>query len=198
MILDQKQSQIAPCRRCSVGGKLAQLGAGFGDGCQFKRKGRALFQATTKSSEPTAVSFGDRFANGQPEPQTRAALLARRLDLEERVEDVPQWPRINPDAGVANFDGQMISLVATRFDGDPSSPRCEFNGVLDEIPKDLLQPAGIAFNEMPCGGGFERELKSFTVNLRLTNSNRLLETQMDIDPNATQLELAAGYACDIE
>ena len=182
MILHKEQPQaFAPCRSYSVGGKPAHFRMGLGDGRQFKAKGRAFAQPSAGGGERAAVRFGDRFANRQPEPEAPDPLLERVLDLEERIEDVPQRPRVNPDACIAKLDGQMASLVAARFDGDPPTRGREFDSVLDQIPKDLLEPAGIPVHQVPRGVELERELESFAVDLRLADSDRLLETQVHID-----------------
>src|ERR1700730_15431180 len=144
------------------------------------------------------MRFGDRLANRKPKPQARAALLMRELNLKERIEDVPPRPRINADACIAKFDGQPISVVTPRFNGDLPTPGCVFDSVLDQVPKDLLEPAGISVRKMPRRGGREHELESFAIDLRPAYSNRLPETQVHIDCFPTQFELPAGYACDVE
>ena len=149
---------------------------GIGDGRQFKAKGRASAQPSTRSGERAPVRFGDRFANCQPEPETPNPVPERGPGLEERIEDVRQRLRLNSEPCVAKLDNQIASLVAARFDGDLPTRGRELDSVLDQVPEDLLESAGIGVHKVPPGIELDRELEFFGVDLRLADSNCLPET----------------------
>src|SRR5438552_2773569 len=99
MVLHKEQPQaFASLWRRSFGGKPAQFPMGLGDGRQFNAKSRALVQSGTVSGERAAVRFSDRFADRQSEPEASAPapLLKREVDLEERLEEMRQRPRVDP------------------------------------------------------------------------------------------------------
>src|SRR6266705_3905004 len=119
-----------------------QLRIGLGDRRQFNTKSRAFTQHSTGSGQRAAVRFDNRLANREPEPKAGNALLDG-MHLEEGFEQMEQRPWLNPDACVAKLDGQTGSLVAARFDRNASARGREFDGVLDQVPKDLLESASI-------------------------------------------------------
>src|SRR5437660_1058702 len=109
-----------------------------------------------------------------------------------------QRRRVDPDACVAKLNGQSRDLVGARFDGNAPAHGREFNGVFDEIPKDLLETASIPVNKVPRGIELNCELEFSGVDIRLTDPDCLPETQMRISRFAMKLELAARHACEVE
>ena len=109
MVLHKEQPQtFAPHRRRSVEGTPAQFPMRLGDSRQFNAKSRALVQPGTDGRERAPVRFSDRFADRQPEPEAPASapLLKRALDLEERLKEIRQRPRVKPNTCIANVDAQ--------------------------------------------------------------------------------------------
>src|SRR5438874_10093487 len=109
-----------------------------------------------------------------------------------------QRRRVDPDACVAKLNGQSRGIVEARSDGDAPAHGRKFDGVLDQIPKDLLKTAGVRVHKVPRSIELNRELEFFGVDIRLTNCDRLAETQMHISRLAMKLELAARHAGEIE
>ena len=109
MVLHKEQPQtFAPHRRRSVGGTPAQFPMRLGDSRQFNAKSRGLVQPGTDGRERAPVRFSDRFADRQPEAEAPASapLLKRALDLEERLKEIRQRPRVKPNTCIANVDAQ--------------------------------------------------------------------------------------------
>src|SRR5207248_6117865 len=108
-----------------------------------------------------------------------------------------QRGRVDPDACVAKLNGQSRGLVGARFDGNAPAHR-KFDGVLDQIPKDLLETASIPVYKVPGGIELNCELEFFGVDIRLTDPDCPPETQMRISRFAMKLELAARHAREVE
>src|SRR5437764_2703308 len=160
MILHKEQPQVCvACRRSGDGGKSTHFRTRISDGRQLKPKGCAFAQASAGGGERAAVRFGDRSANRKAEPEAPDPLFEQGLGLEERVEDARQRLRLNSEACIAKLDSQIGSLIAVGFDDYLSTRGRELDSILDQVPEDLLEPAGISIHKVPRRIELDRELE---------------------------------------
>jgi hypothetical protein len=78
------------------------------------------------------------------QPQAETAMCPPRVafELAEAVEDEGEKLRLDPHAGVAHNDRDVLDL-ALKTDSDLPSSGCELDSVGQEIPDDLLQAVGV-------------------------------------------------------
>src|SRR5262249_41275312 len=89
------------------------------------------------------MHLDDVTRDGQAETQTAVFPRGRAVGLAETLEDVRQKLRLDADAGIADRDLDLaFDAPKPRFDA-PAFIR-ELDGVREQIPESLLQPAGVA------------------------------------------------------
>ena len=89
-----------------------------------------------------AVQFDDRFDQRETDSESSTPAHQRCIDLRERIEDVRQKIRGNPDPRVANRHDEVTPLGHDR-DLDPSALRRELEGIRQEVVNDLLEPSRV-------------------------------------------------------
>ena len=108
-------------------------------------------------------------ALGDREPQPEAAELARhaRILLLEGVEYPGDGLGLDADAAVVDLDDDMRLLAIAAY-ADASSLGCELDGVVDEVPQDLLQARDVSVH--PVGALFDvhAEMKLARFDIRRT------------------------------
>src|SRR6266446_2106520 len=82
--------------------------------------------------------------------ETVFSLTAKVVPLLESIEDLVDLVLFDPNAGIGDFNLDFMRRGIFRGDRDASVRRREFHAVLDQIPKDLLQSGGIAFDVDLC------------------------------------------------
>ena len=131
-------------RRNSV---LAGRGVVLRDG-KHRREGRALVLPRAFRGQVSAMRFDQRLADGQAE--TQAAQL-RPLALLESIENFRQRLGVDSHPAIGNLHAQL-PVVVRGPDFEPPAFRREFHRVLDQVPKNLLQPGRIGFEANFLGG----------------------------------------------
>src|SRR5256885_15846228 len=89
-----------------------------------------------------AMGFDNVVNDGQAESQTPMFTRFRRVGLSEALEKEGNEFGIDPFAGVGDADLYLRSQ-AVAYDSDFSAPVREFNGIRQQIPKDLLKSVRI-------------------------------------------------------
>src|SRR5438046_388394 len=109
---------------------------------------RAEAAATALGFDCATVKIDKMFGNG--EPQSKAAELAgqRRISLLEGNKQGSEPLAFNSNPLVGNFEMEAARVVVERADGDLSTARREFHGVVDQIPKHLLEPGAVSKDAM--------------------------------------------------
>src|SRR4029077_6367196 len=97
--------------------------------------------------KPAAVGLGERLADRQAETEAAELLGHRGVALLEGVEDPRQDLGLNPDSRVDHLEDPFRSRLISRANDDPAARRCELDGVLDEVPEDLLDPRRITVHQ---------------------------------------------------
>ena len=111
------------------------------------------------------MRFGNRLANCQSQAESADSLLDVRIDLKKGIEDVTQLFCINSDTSVNELHADVGGSVAPRLDGDPSRCSGEFYGVLDQIPEELRNPAGVGVDEMRLRSKVRVNIETFDKNV---------------------------------
>ena len=98
------------------------------------------------------------------EAEAEAAVRARdgRVLLAERLEDVRQERRLDARAGVAH-DDLDVRVLALHADVDPAALGRELHRVREQVPDDLLEPAGVAAEHARVG--VEQDLEAHALRL---------------------------------
>ena len=86
------------------------------------------------------MRFNKGFANRKSETQPTHS---RTATLFERVENFRQCFRLNPQAGISDFDTQLSAGIIAGGNNDLAIARCKLHRVVYQIPKDLLQSGGV-------------------------------------------------------
>src|SRR5204863_9850733 len=74
----------------------------------------------------------------------------------------------------------------------------EFDCVFYQVPKDLLETAGVRVHKVPRGIELDRKLEFFGVDIKLADFDRLPETQTHVSRFAMKFKLAARDTRQIE
>ena len=92
------------------------------------------------------MQFGELLDDRKPQAQSAVLARGRCIGLAEALEDVREKLRRDAHAGVADAD------LHVRFDAlheqlDASALGCEFDGVGEQVPDDLLKPARVVAHQ---------------------------------------------------
>ena len=108
------------------------------------------------------VKFDEHAGNRQAEPEAPEAMRAatgRVVALREGVEDPVHFIVGHTDSGISDHDRAVPGVFAAAgLDEHRSVARGEFLGVLEDVPKFLLEPRGVAENMVRAGGEFLLQL----------------------------------------
>ena len=110
-------------------------------------EGRAAPAAGAARRQLPAVQVDQRLADRQAQSQPAELTRHRLIRLLEGVEDLGHRRRVDADAGVGDGDLQRPGGVVVGVDGDVSVRRGrggELDGVLDQVPEDLLESSRVA------------------------------------------------------
>src|SRR4030095_1385426 len=154
---------------------------------------RTAVPAFAGGGERAAVSCHDAPGNRQTQTQAAQALLAFVVALLEWCEDFFKQRRVDAAAGVRDRDAYSLTHVA-RTDGDPASGRCELDGVLDQVPEDLLQPRRIRSSSMATGSQLRHDVQFLGIAPAHAHVQRPANDFVEIATSQVQLELVVGAA----
>ena len=140
------------------------------------------------------VHFDDGFANRE----TKAEAFATSAALLECLENLFEMLRFNPNAGVADFHAQGPRLRVMSSDRDRALPRSEFRGVLQEIPKHLLQARFVGQDRVVCGIQFDREIQLPGGNFVADDIHGVIEQLVGVGFPQMQSEFSASDPGKIE
>ena len=88
------------------------------------------------------MQLDDRFDQRETDSESSTPAHQRCIDLRERIEDMRQKIRGNPDPRVANRHDEVTTRGPDR-DLDPSVRRRELDGIGQEVTDDLLEPSRV-------------------------------------------------------
>ena len=116
----------------------------------------------------------------------------------EGVEDFldPFWLDAHPSIGNSNVN--LLRRGVGGFDRDAALFRSEFHAVLDQVPKDLLQTRGIAFDVRIGGAKTKFHFEIFGSNVLAANFVSTVEDLVHANRLKAQLQFAFRDACDVE
>src|SRR2546430_367634 len=102
---------------------------------------RGAASRTAHDVDPSAVRFGDPFANGEPQarPRPHTGAGACRVGAPEAVEDVRQVAGRDADPGVGDAEGEF-AVGGTKLQAHAAARRRVFHGVGEEIEDQLANP----------------------------------------------------------
>ncbi len=89
-------------------------------------------------------------------------------------------------------------VVVTGADAQPAAFRRKFDGVLDQVPKDLLEPRWIGFELHPRRRQFQLQRELLLVDLRLANLDRAAQQFVRVHDLEAELHLAFADASQVE
>ena len=104
---------------------------------------RSLAGSFARGVDRPAVQLGEAPHDGQPHAQAPRAALERRIDLQERIEEVLRSFRLEADALVLDRD-QRESRLHGGLDEDLARPGGELGRIVHQVAHDLLQPHRVA------------------------------------------------------
>src|SRR5262249_52325707 len=151
-----------------------------GDSGQGDLEGRTEALARTGGGQAPTVGLDDRPGDGQAEAKATEPADVTGLALGEGVEDAGQQPRLDADAVVDAADDQLGTVGAggrpvVGSDQDRAAGGRELDGVLDEVPEDLLEPGGVALDVVGLGVEVQDEAVAGRVDLLAADLERLAE-----------------------
>ena len=155
---------------------------------------RTLVGSITGRDQFSVVRFDERLADGEAEAQT--AQLAAGALL-ERVKNLRQRFRIDPHSGIGNFHPQLV-LAVLGPDFEPAAFRRKLHRVLDQVPKNLLEPGRVGLERSFRGGEIGPEREIFFLDVRLTNLKGAAQEQVRVHFFQVQLHLAFADSRQIE
>src|SRR6476661_7092829 len=115
------------------------------------------------------VGISQRLADSQPE--TKTSQLGSS-SLFERVKDLRQGTRFDSRAGICYFDAQSIVAIIGTENRNPTTGWREFDRVLGQVPKDLLQARAVGLEVELVGRQIESKVKMLLLNIGLANIER--------------------------
>jgi hypothetical protein len=101
------------------------------------------------------------------------------LSLFECIKNPADCFGFNADPGVDKTYFDLVRRGIKSFDADAPFLRGEFDAVLDEVPKNLLQACGITFHVRANRAKFKVYLQILCLDLVAANLIRALEDLMD-------------------
>src|SRR6266487_121960 len=87
---------------------------------------------------------------------------------------------------------QLIACIITRGNTNLTAFRCKLNSVLDEIPKDLLESRWVGLQMDFVGSEIEPKRQVFSIDIRLTNLESILQQRMGVNDFKIELDLASA------
>ena len=106
-------------------------------------EGRTLTFSGACCSHRAAVHFNKALHDGKTQPEAAVLALRRTVGLRETGEQVRKEVRADALPGVGNAD-LHIGVREPSHDLHRAALVGEFDGIGQEVPQDLLKPAGIA------------------------------------------------------
>ncbi len=185
------------------GDEYAGVGVGWGDGfpgiLKLEGEGGAFSTAGAGSGEGTAVHFDDGFGDGEAEAEAAELTGNACIALFEGVEDF--WEQFGRDtfAAIRDFNEEpIVTGFVPGADGDVSAVGCEFDGVAEEIPEDLLEAGGIAGEIIVGGVEVLADVEAFSAGVGEAVVDGVEEDFVGVDGLHLEAELSAGDAGEIE
>ena len=188
MVLDQQDSHgpaFWRCRRDGWRGASVRLFAGGKD----QRKRGTFISPGAFRGDRSFMGIDKRFADCKAETQTSEL---RPASLLKSVKDFRQRFRLNPEAGIDYFHMQLIACIITRGNTNLTAFGCKLNSVLDEIPKDLLESRWVGLQMNFVGSEIEPKRQVFSIDIRLTNLESILQQRMSVNDFKIELDLASA------
>src|SRR4051795_1404937 len=108
---------------------------------------------------------------------------------------LPLW--LNPDAGVDHFEKELPVFVPG------AQPKLaarsgELHRVVDQVPKDLLDPNRIRPDEVIVRRPVRRHAEAFSVNVRLRDGERVVRDRMRVNTRKVELDFSGADAREVE
>ena len=102
------------------------------------------------------MQFHEMFHDGEAEAEASRLSRRRSIFLPESLENVPHKFRRDALARVGDGDGRL-GARAGRADDDLSARGCEFHGVAQQIPNDLLEPVRVGLDRLIATGSLREK-----------------------------------------
>src|SRR5436305_6848377 len=93
---------------------------------------------------------------------------------------------------------QLITCIIARGNTNLPAFRCKLNSVLDEVPKYLLESRWIGLQMDFVGNEIEPKRQVFSIDIRLTNLESILQKRMRVNDFKIELHLAFATTRQIE
>src|SRR6267378_7330165 len=124
----------------------------------------------------------DPFTNGQPKSRARALTRARARGVRapETIEHVWQVPGRDADAGVGDREDHA-PIVAAQLNRHLPTARCVLDGVLDEIERELANPAAIDRHDDRLGRQVNLDRDPRMLGQQLPRLPRLFDDLANVD-----------------
>ena len=161
-----------------------------------------------RGPQAAAVLFHDRAADREAEPEPAELPRRRHAALLEDVKDARQKVGLDADARVDYLDrkrrrahvraclaGWYIAshALVVRLDDDRASRRGELDGVLDQVPENLLEPDRVGVDVVARGGKVDLELEPAAGEVILADLDDVIHELVCVGEFAVELQ---GPAAD--
>src|SRR5205823_6419833 len=140
------------------------------------------------------MRFNKGLADGKSEAEPAQL---RPFSLFERIKNLRQRLRVYPHSAVRYLNAQL-PVVIPGPDLKPAAFRRELHGVLDQVPKYLLQTRRIGFQTDLVRGEIGLERKIFVVDVGLANLEGIAQECMSIHQFEAQLDFAFADSRQVE
>src|SRR5579864_581181 len=124
------------------------------------------------------MGFDQSFANCQAKAQSAELAPAALL---KGVKDPGQGVAVYAAARIFDFNLKLSAGIIAASNKQPAVVGREFDGVFDQIPKDLLKPRGICAQVNPTRLQLRLELESFLRDVGLTDFQRISQQGVSVD-----------------
>src|SRR5436190_20687124 len=109
-----------------------------GDRVKCDRKSRAITSATALPVDRAAMKIDEMFRNRQTQPKPTKLTTDGRVSLLEWLEERSLPFDFNSDPVVSDLKLKTTAIIVGAPDFDLSAGRSEFHGVVNQVPKYLL------------------------------------------------------------
>ncbi len=185
MIFDKQNPLGLTCRDRGQSSRC-NLGLSFFARRKNELKCGAFVPAGALRSDSSLVRFDKLLADGEAKTQSSKLCPAT---LFKSIENFRQCFRLNSQARVRDFNKQLSIGIVARGNGNLSLLRCEFHGVIYQVPKDLLQPRRVYLQmNFPCAE-IEGTRQMFSIDFRLANLQCILQQGMSVNDFKIELHL---------
>ncbi len=168
---------------------------------ELDAKGSAMSPALALRGDAPVLQLDETLRDRQAQTDSPETMAAVVIFLDESVEHPGNHLRRNADAGIADhFHLECFRILRriTCAHRNGATARGELDGVLEHVPKDLLQPHGIGPDRVSRRRGVEAEIDFALLNVAAEDIMRVAQGGVGVDRAQVEPQFAAGDASNVE